>query len=330
MKKKYLIYILFFVMLFINTLAAGLFCECAAAANDNAASKLMVLVTGDQRGVYFYCGKRIEKILNFASKNMNLICRSTNGALENIRLVSSQNADCGFSQYDMLLRAQKGEAEFKGQKHDNLAVVTVLFPEVFTIVSREGVDSFAGLKGKSISTHLPGSGVRQNSDQLLEIAGLKNKVKIMSFNMKDAEKSFVAGEIDAFFTVIGMPSAAVINPISRVKNSQVIGLDEPIRKAAVEKIKGFVPYEIPVETYFNTQPVPTIATFAVLFARADADDASIKEILNTVYSLPDFSTKAGLTGKVNYFSKQNAKKFLSGMKDVKIHKAALEYFKDIK
>lgn len=317
----------------IAALAASLSAAIASETDDASGVKrggekaIITFGTGDPRGLYFYCGKRIEKVINLTNKKHNVICRSTNGALDNITFVSDKTLDFGFSQLDMLLRAGSGAGEFNGVRRDELAVVTVLFPEVFTIVGSGGIGKIQDFKDKFISTHLPGSGVFQNSSQLLEIAGLSNSVKRVNLNMGDTEKHFGDGQIDGFFSVIGMPAAVINNSISRVKGARVIGLPDELKNKASDSIRGFVPYEIPVQTYSNEKPVSTIATFAVLFTSAKASDESVELFLNTIYSLPDFSTTDGTRhGKVQYISRESASKLLSGIKDLKIHGAAAKYF----
>ena len=288
---------------------------------------IITMGTGDPRGLYFYCGKRVEKIINLTNNKYSVIGRSSNGALDNITFVSGKNLDFGFSQLDMLLRAGSGSGEFNGVRHDELCVVTVLFPEVFTVVGNEKINKIEDFEDKFISTHLPGSGVFQNSAQFLKIAGLSDSVKKVNLNMGDTEKHFCDGQIDGFFSVIGMPGSIVSNSISKVKGAKVIGLSNELKNKVSDSIRGFVPYEIPVQTYSNDKPVSTIATFAVIFTSKDASGDSVKMLLNTIYSLPDFSTAAGTTrGKVRYISKENAAKLLGGVKDLKIHPAAAEFF----
>lgn len=288
---------------------------------------IITMGTGDPRGLYFYCGKRVEKIINLTNNKYSVIGRSSNGALDNITFVSGKNLDFGFSQLDMLLRAGSGSGEFNGVRHDELCVVTVLFPEVFTVVGNEKINKIEDFEDKFISTHLPGSGVFQNSAQFLKIAGLSDSVKKVNLNMGDTEKHFCDGQIDGFFSVIGMPGSIVSNSISKVKGSKVIGLSNELKNKVSDSIRGFVPYEIPVQTYSNDKPVSTIATFAVIFTSKDASADSVKMLLNTIYSLPDFSTAAGTTrGKVRYISKENAAKLMGGVKDLKIHPAAAEFF----
>ncbi len=288
---------------------------------------IITMGTGDPRGLYFYCGKRVEKVINLTNNKFSVIGRSSNGALDNITFVANKTLDFGFSQLDMLLRAGAGSGEFSGARHDELAVVTVLFPEVFTIVGNEKINKIEDFEDKFISTHLPGSGVFQNSAQFLKIAGLADSVKKVNLNMGDTEKHFCDGQIDGFFSVIGMPGSIVSNSISKVKGAKVIGLSNELKNKVSDSIRGFVPYEIPVQTYSNDKPVSTIATFAVIFTSKEASADSVKMLLNTIYSLPDFSTAAGTTrGKVRYISKENAAKLLGGVKDLKIHPAAADFF----
>jgi len=321
MKRNRSFIIFFISAFFICSLLK--FSDALAFETDGGAKKLLVISTGDPKGLYFYCGKRIEKILNLTGKNSKALCKATNGALDNIKSVASANADFGFSQYDMLLRAAAGDLD--GVNARELSLVTILFPEVFTIVGNKGVKSVSDFSGKTISTHLPGSGIHVNSAQILEAAGLTGKVKVVGLNMRDTEKAFAEGRIDGFFSVIGMPASVITSSISRVKDSSVVPFSDGLRGKAAELIKGFVPYEIPVLTYSNGDSINTIATFAVIFTRADASDAHVKEILRSIYSLPDFNAD-GVSGKVRYVSQKGAKLFLEGVKGITIHKAAKNFF----
>jgi hypothetical protein len=304
--------------------------EVSKAAGRGFGKTMVTIGTGDPRGLYYHCGKRIEKVINLTNKKYNVIGRSSNGAFDNISFVADNSFDFGFSQLDMLLRAGSGAGEFNGVKHDELVVVTVLFPEVFTIVGNDKINKIEDFKNKSISTHLPGSGVFQNSTNILEIAGLAGSVKRVGLNMGDTEKHFCGGHIDGFFSVIGMPAAVINNSIAKTPGAKIIGLSGELKNKVSDSIRGFVPYEIPPQTYANEKPVPTIATFAVIFTTKKVSGEIVKTFLKTIYSLPDFSTAAGTKhGKVQYISKENAAKLLGGIKDLKIHDAAAEFF-DVK
>ena len=325
-------------LIFLFVFPFPFFAECKEKAASEAVSKaghgggktLVTIGTGDPRGLYYYCGKRIEKVINLTNKKYNVIGRASNGAFDNISFVADNSFDFGFSQLDMLLRAGSGDGEFNGVKHDELVVVTVLFPEVFTIVGNDKINKIEDFKNKSISTHLPGSGVYQNSTRFLEIAQLADSVKRVGLNMGDTEKHFGDGHIDGFFSVIGMPAAVINNSISKTKGAKLIGLSNELKNKVSDSIRGFVPYEIPPQTYANEKPVPTIATFAVIFTAKKTSGEIVKTFLKTIYSLPDFSTAAGTKhGKVQYISKENAAKLLGGIKDLKIHGAAADFF-DIK
>ncbi len=309
--------------------------ECSAAeasglskpSGGGFAKTMVTIGTGDPRGLYYFCGKRIEKVINLTNKKYSVLGRQSNGAFDNISFVADNSFDFGFSQLDMLLRAQAGTGEFNGVKHEELVVVTVLFPEVFTIVGNDKIQRIEDFKNKSISTHLPGSGVYQNSTRFLEIAGLADSVKRVGLNMGDTQKHFCGGHIDGFFSVIGMPAAVINNSIAATEGAKVIGLSGELKNRVSDSIRGFVPYEIPPQTYANDKPVPTIATFAVIFTTKKTSGDTVKVFLNTIYSLPDFSTAAGTKhGKVQYISKENAAKLLGGVKDLKIHDAAAEFF----
>ncbi len=301
--------------------------SCRTKNGKNIEKQTITIVTGDPEGMYYYCGKRIEKIINLTSKLHTITSLSSNGALDNISIVSSHSADFGFSQLDMLLRANSAAEEFKSRTRNDLVVVTVLFPEIFTIVGNDKINKINDFNDKLISTHQPGSGIYQNSTQFLKIAGLAGSVKRIELNMTDTEKHFCARHIDGFISIIGMPAAVINNTLTKTPGSKIIGIPPELKNKISDSIRGFVPYEIPALTYSNPEPIPTIATFAVLFTSRNQSRGAVETILKTIYSLPDFSTAAGTRyGKVRYLSQENAAKLLGGIKDLKIHPCAAEFF----
>ena len=183
----------------------ALFSLAASAQNISVA-------TGGTGGVYYPMGGGIAAVLSKYVPGMQATAEVTGGSVDNLKLIGSGKPYVGFSMADAAQDAYKGEQKFKGHKV-NVRTLMVLYPNRMHVVTVEGtgINTFADLKGKRVSTGSPGSATEVMAFRLIEAAGL-DKDKDMNRERLGAAESVNAmkdGKIDAFFWVGGLPTAAV-------------------------------------------------------------------------------------------------------------------------
>ncbi len=168
-----------------------------ASSNDNQPAEAKggnyIMATGGTSGTYYPLGGAMAQIIAKYVPNTNVTPNATGASKENIRLVSSGDADIAIVQNDVLDYASKGIEIFNGEKVSGLTVLATLYPEVCQVVvgADSGINTIADLKGKRVSVGDAGSGVEANAKQILEIYGLKfEDVNASRLSFKESASAF--------------------------------------------------------------------------------------------------------------------------------------------
>ncbi|CAA9397244.1 MAG: TRAP transporter solute receptor, TAXI family precursor [uncultured Ramlibacter sp.] len=139
----------------------------------SAQAQNLSIATGGTGGVYYPMGGGLAAALSKYVPGMQATAEVTGGSVDNLKLIGSGKPYVGFSMSDAALDALEGEDKFKGNKVP-VRTLAVLYPNRMHVVSVEGrgVNSFADLKGKRVSTGSPGSATEVMAFRLIEAAGM--------------------------------------------------------------------------------------------------------------------------------------------------------------
>ncbi len=164
----------------------------------------LVVGTGAPGGVYVLYGKGLADLLGWTP-------RQTAGAVENLKLLRSGEAQLAFATVDSAYDAVRGVGAYVDGGPVPAKTVAVLYPSLLHVVTLQSspVKTFADLAGKRVSLGSPGSSSQIATGRILRIAAIP---VIPSFlGVADAAKALKAGEIDAFFWISGLPCEGVIS-----------------------------------------------------------------------------------------------------------------------
>src|ERR1700720_458996 len=195
-----------------TTALAAMAVATLAFGAANAQQRAIAIGTGGTGGVYYPIGGALANLISKTFPNMQATAQVTGGSVDNLKLINSGQSELAFSMADAALDALNGEDKFKGSKVP-VRTLMVLYPNQMHVVTIEGtgIDKLADLKGKRVSTGSPGSATEVMAFRVIEAGGL-DKDKDMKRERLGAAESVKAtkdGEIDAFFWVGGIPTAAV-------------------------------------------------------------------------------------------------------------------------
>jgi len=206
----------------------------------HAKARFVTIGTGGVTGMYYPTGGAISKIVNMKKKQYNLkvTVESTGGSVSNINLVMSGDCDFGIAQADRQHQAWNALAEWKkkGPQKD-LRTICALYPESLTLMAGDDTNIWCikDLKGKHVNIGGPGSGMRQNSIDVLTYVGLDYQKDMKSEEIKslEAPKYLLDGRIDASFITIGHPSANIKETTSGRRKIHIVpitGIDGLLKK----------------------------------------------------------------------------------------------------
>ncbi len=194
----------------------GLIALLGASAVLAQQPKQLSISTGGTGGIYYPLGSGLGNILSKHLPGVQATAEVTGGSVANLQVVGGGKGELGMTQVDAAIDAFKGQDKFKTPLP--IRTLAVMYPNLMHVVTIDGtgVTKFEDLKGKRVSTGSPGSATEVFAFRLLEAAGIdKDKdVKRERLGASESAGALKDKKIDAFFFVVGVPTAAVVDVAS--------------------------------------------------------------------------------------------------------------------
>ena len=301
-------------------LAAGLGLALAAHAQN------ISIATGGTGGVYYPMGGGLAAALSKHVPGMQATAEVTGGSVDNLKLVGTGKPYVGFSMSDAALDAYEGEDKFKGNKVP-VRTLAVLYPNRMHVVSVEGkgINKFADLKGKRVSTGSPGSATEVMAFRLIEAAGMdKDKdLKRERLGVAESVNALKDGKIDAFFWVGGLPTAAV-SDLANTPGNKIKMVDHAELVPVMNKKYGnlYVQDTISKDIYKGMDADNKQATVMnILVAHQNMDEKTAYNIVKTIFEKKD--ELVAVHKEAANFKLENQR---SDATPVPFHPGAIKYF----
>lgn len=203
------------------------------------------------------------------------VAQSTEGSVSNVMGIAEGTLESGLSQADISFWAYKGERIFEESGPiSTLRTIANLYPEAVHIVVRRdsGISSIGDLRGKRVSLDREGSGTRVDAFLILSAYGLTPEdFEAVALAPGDAADQLRAGELDAFFLVVGTPAKAIVD----LAEDSLISL-LPIAGPEAEDIRERYPFfhqdRIAAGAYFNVPSTETLSVGAQWLVSADVPE----------------------------------------------------------
>jgi TRAP transporter TAXI family solute receptor len=203
----------------------------------------------------------------------------------------------------------------------------VLYPNRMHVVTVEGkgINKFADLKGKRVSTGSPGSATEVMAFRLIEAAGWdKDKdVKRERLSVAESVNALKDGKIDAFFWVGGLPTAAV-SDLANTPGNKIKMIDHADLVPAMNRKYGnlYVQDVIPKSTYHGMEADNHQATVQnILVANESMDEKTAYNIVKAIFDhKPEI---VAVHKEAENFKLENQKKEAS---PIPWHPGAVKYF----
>jgi len=301
----------------------------AAQAQD----KVMIsITTGPTGGVYYPLGGGIANILSKYVPGYAANAESTAGSVANLQLMTQGKTNLALSMADAAWDGYKAQGKFSGGAVP-VRTLMVAYPNRMHVVTVEGrgINSFADLKGKRVSTGAPNSATELMTQRLLEAYGM-DWAKDIRRERLTPEKSAEAikdNKLDAFFFVVGIPTSSVTD-LAATPNTKIKLIDhaDAVEKMVAKHGPLYVRDFIPANSYPGQDKPNAVATVQnLLVAHKDMPDQVAYNILKTIFDKKaeliqvhkeaanfdvKHQSKAGGTipyhpGAVKYFAEQGIK-----------------------
>ncbi|MGI9413764.1 MAG: TAXI family TRAP transporter solute-binding subunit [Hyphomicrobiales bacterium] len=273
---------------FLAAVSAAMIAVSGAPGPAEAEQKFIRIGTGGVTGVYYPTGGAICRLVNQARKEHGFRCwvESTNGSIDNIEAVRSGDLDFGVVQSDWQFHAYRGSSGFDDKgAFEGLRSVFSIYPEPVTIVARKdaAVETIADLKGKRLSIGNPGSGARGTWDVLEKALGWERSdlKKVLELPAADSGDALCGNEIDAYFWLVGHPSALTEETLTSCGSNLV-----QVTGEWVDTLVAANPFyrksTIIAGMYTNMEPITSFGVSATFVTSSAVPDDAVYTVVKAV------------------------------------------------
>jgi TRAP transporter TAXI family solute receptor len=285
----------------------------------------LIMATGGTSGTYFAFGGIICQTLNMAT-GANITANSTGASVENIRLVSSGDADLAIVQTDIQAYAVDGINNFADTgRVDNVKAIASLYPEVVHVVTTDqNLNTVGDLKGKAVSVGAAGSGTEINARQFLEAYGLTyDDIDERFLPFGDSATALQDGSIAAAFIVAGTPNSAIVE-LSVSKPVKVLSIGDDERRALIEKYPFFADHTVAKDVYGTEEDADTLAIKAVMVVRAEMSEDDVYALTRALFEKqPDLAASHAKGAELSLDT------CMIGIVPGNVHPGAAKYYAEI-
>jgi uncharacterized protein len=272
---------LFIKCWFVGVVGLGiLFPIAALAANAD-----LVVGTSTVGGSYYMYGGGLSSYINKNLKGINITSRTTQGSVENCRLITSKAIDLAFINAVAVDERTRGLGSFKGDSAQDMrgVVIVDVAARHWVALKDSGIRKMEDLKGKRVSIGAPGSGGANSSMHELRVFGLEDKIKIFRLGFSESASNLKDGHIDALAGGSSPPMPAIVD-LATTRSIVLLPIDpERVAKLKAEN-PPYVKYIIKARIYKGIDvDVPTAGVPSCLFVHKDVPQDLIYQITKIMF-----------------------------------------------
>lgn len=291
---------------------------------NSKAKTILTLATGGKGGVYFALGPGIKKAIEKENPDVDVVVLSTEGSVENAKLIDARSVHLAFIQNDIAYYFFKGERMSKFPSNRIMGIAS-LYTEVIQIIGRKelNIEKISDLKGKIVAVGPEKSGTEFNSAAILSAAGIEyDDITEMFLSFEEAKDSLINGSIDAVFITAGVPTPAIIELGEKIN---IVPIDiETITKLR-KTYPFFVATTIPANSYKGQyKKVFAIGVRALLVTQRSLKSSVVEQVTKAIFNEPEILKSAH---SVAYGIKLESS--MTGM-TIPLHPGAEKYYREKK
>ena len=258
-------------------------------------NRTIIIAGGPEQGLYRPLALSLQKALTRLGRKSEV--RTTEGTLENLKLVAEGKADFALFQpgaYEGLKRFEPELLQGESRRIDatgleQVAFVANLYSQPLHIAVREGcgIESMMDLKGKRVNLGVKLSGDYPMARMLMDTLKIEVEERHTNMTYTEIVDAFDKGELDAAIITVGM-QAEVFRALA--KSGKIRFLSIPNNEALAAMELQLTPFSVPRGVYqFEGNPVPldtiqTVATGAHLITNSELESSLVERVTQEILS----------------------------------------------
>ena len=252
-----------------------------------AAPPQVRLVSGPAGGTFDVVGDTITRLVNEKSAEMAISRSISAGSVENLRRLSSGEADLGIVYAGDLFLAQQGRLPYDARTYDNVLAAAYLYsaPAQMLVRNDSAIQTVEDLAGKRVAIGGPGSGAAAAAQLYLTSIGLWDRIRPDYTGYQEAVSALAHRYVDAIWLFAALPTPAAAHA-AQAFPVRLLDLQEAGAKAGFfADYPFFTPTVIPAGTYPGIdRDISTFSDRALLAAGAQVPEEAVREVLRKVFS----------------------------------------------
>ena len=249
-------------------------------------NEFITVATGPTSGIYYPIGGAFANVLSSAGYKTS--AQATGASVENINLITQDDAELAISMQDSVVQAYEGFGAFSEAKPELRAMMR-LWPNYVQLVTIEstGIKSVEDLRGKKVGVGAPNSGVELNARMIFEAYGMTYadaKVDYLSYG--EAIDQMKNGLCDAACVTSGLPNSTV-SELAFSYDMVIVPIDGAGRDNLIAKYPFFAPSTIAAGTYNNKEDVESVFVYNIMLVSNSLSDDMVYDILDCVFDNVD-------------------------------------------
>jgi TRAP transporter TAXI family solute receptor len=253
-----------------------------AAVSPPARGRVYTLACGPPQGVDFPLAREIASLARGAGMQIRVL--PSEGARQNLLWISEGRADLTLVQSDVAWDAYQGHGGFP-RPLTGLRAVAPLYVEAVHILVRRPLflRRIEDLGGKRVSLGPAGSGTEANALQILAAAGrTPEEMTTRHLGIEEAVAALRAGDLDAAFLTVGVPS----KPVALALSDRSASLLEPDLDL-LERLREIYPFFLnkniePAEYHGLREEVTTVEVQALLVGRDGMPEGDVDRLVHAL------------------------------------------------
>jgi TRAP transporter TAXI family solute receptor len=234
------------------------------------------LATGPAGAVYRRIGGALAEHISEQVPGATVTTVPSGASTDNIRMLRAGEVHLGLTSLDALITTD-------GSAPEGLSAICRLYDSHLHLVVMAGsaIDEFRDLEGKRISLGARDSGTEFTSLRVLELGPVNAAGRYLS--QADSAVALRDGEIDAMFSLTGVPTPA-ITELAQRHPIRLIPLDAQADALLTAFPGPYTPAMIPATAYAGVPATRTVAVPNVLLVRNDLPDDLVYAITDTIFT----------------------------------------------
>ncbi|WP_440089469.1 TAXI family TRAP transporter solute-binding subunit [Streptosporangium sp. LJ11] len=254
--------------------AGGLLAGCSR--QPEAGKVHLRLATGPAGAVYRRIGGALAEHVSEQVPGATLVTVPSGASTDNIRMLRTGEVHLGLTSLDALITTD-------GSAPEGLSAICRLYDSHLHLVVMAGsaIDGFRDLEGRRVSLGARDSGTEFTSLRVLELGRVNADGRYLS--QAESAAALRDGEIDAMFSLTGVPTPAVTELAQR-HPIRLIPLDAQADALFTAFPGPYTPAMIPATAYAGVPATRTVAVPNVLLVRNDLPDDLVHAITDTIFT----------------------------------------------